>query len=166
MNLWLNFHQNRFKIPKPSLILKKDVYDFIIETTKQSPNVETGGILMGYDKKPSIVNVTHASLPGPKALQTPTRFLRDTEYCSKVLLEHYNTYGVDYVGEWHSHIVSLHGMSTGDYFTLGSIMSDPDYNFNAFASIVAVLKRDRVILVGYVSSNRYIQNVDITIEIL
>ena len=55
-------------------------------------------------------------------------------------------------------------MSTGDYLTVGSIMNDPDYKFNAFAVIVAVLKKDEVNLIGYVSSNRYIQNVGITIE--
>lgn len=164
MKLWRNFYQNKFRILKPTLIVKKSVYDFIIKTTKESPDVETGGILMGHDKEPLTVHVTHASLPGPNAFHSATKFVRDTEYCSKILLENYNNFGVDYVGEWHSHIVPLHGMSTGDYLTVGSIMNDPDYKFNAFAVIVAVLKKDEVNLIGYVSSNRYIQNVGITIE--
>lgn len=164
MKLWRNFYQDKFKILKPTLIVKKSVCDFIIKTTKESPNVETGGILMGYDKKPLTVHVTHASLPGPNAFHSATKFVRDTEYCRKILLEHYNNFGVDYVGEWHSHIAPLRGMSIGDYLTVGSIMNDSDYNFNAFAVIVAVLRKDEVSLIGYVSSNRYIQNVSITIE--
>ena len=86
---------------------------------------------------------------GPNAFHSATKFVRDTEYCSKILLEHYNNFGVDY-RKWHSHIVPLHGMSTGDYLTVGSIMNDPDYKFNAFAVIVAVLKKDEVNLISYI----------------
>ena len=50
MKLWRNFYQNKFRILKPTLIVKKSVYDFIIKTTKESPDVETGGILMGHDE--------------------------------------------------------------------------------------------------------------------
>jgi len=150
--------------PKPRLIISKEVYDFIIETTKSSPKVETGGILMGFDREPMDVEVIHASLPGPNAFHSPTKFLRDTEYCSKVLLENHKMFGIDYVGEWHSHVVPMRKISGGDLITLSSILFDPDYSFNAFACIVALLEDDHVDLLGYVAKKKYIYSVDLEIK--
>ena len=159
MRLYRKFIQN-----KCSLIVKRDVYDFIVETTRESPNVETGGILMGFDFESFHVNVTHASLPGPNAIQTPTKFIRDTSYCTEILNENYKLYGVDYIGEWHSHICQIRGMSCGDYITLGSILCDKDYDFKSFAVIVAVFNHNKIELVGYISSNNIVCKAEIIIE--
>ena len=59
---------------------------------------------MGFDKDPDNVEVIKASLPGPNALRTTTKFLRDTDYCKDILLSNYNESGIDYIGEWHSHV--------------------------------------------------------------
>jgi integrative and conjugative element protein (TIGR02256 family) len=159
-----NWSQNRFNPSIASLEIRKDVVDFIRTTTLDCPDVETGGILMGRDEGPYKVHITHASLPGPNAIQTPTMFIRDTEYCREILRENYDLYGVDYVGEWHSHICNLRGMSMGDYATLSSIINDKDYNFNSFGIIVAVYDyaEKEVSLVGYLSSDRYVMRVEVT----
>lgn len=164
MRLCRNYQYKSLEVVKPQLNITRKVYDFIVRTTKDSPKVETGGILMGHDIKPLTVNVTYASLPGPKAYHSPSKFIRDTEYCSKVLQEHYDKYGVDYVGEWHSHIVPLRGVSGGDIATLASIIYDPDYDFNAFACIVALLDNDSVELVGYITTKRYLYQVEIEVQ--
>lgn len=163
MRLCRNYQYKNMEVIKPQLNITRLVYDFIVSTTKDSPRVETGGILMGRDIRPLTVNVTHASLPGPKAHHSSTKFLRDTEYCSKVLQEHYEKYGIDYVGEWHSHIVPLRGVSGGDIATLASIIYDPDYDFNAFACIVALLENNKVELVGYITTKGYIYQVEIRV---
>ncbi|MCQ1529513.1 hypothetical protein [Lutispora saccharofermentans] len=163
MRLFRNYRYKKLEVVKPQLNVRREAYEFIVKTTKDSPQVETGGILIGSDIKPLTVNVTHASLPGPKAYHSSTKFLRDTGYCSKVLREHYEKYGVDYVGEWHSHIVPLRGVSGGDIATLSSIMYDSDYRFNAFACIVAFLENDKVELLGYITTKRYIYQVEIQV---
>lgn len=164
MKLLRNYRYKNLKIVKPQLNITKEVYDLIVNTTKNSPKVETGGILMGHDINPSMVNVIHASLPGPNAYHSPSKFLRDTKYCSMVLQEHYDKYGVDYVGEWHSHILPLRGVSYGDIATLSSIIYDPDYNFNAFACIVSLLDNDNVELIGYITTKGYIYQVEILVK--
>ncbi len=148
-----NEYYNKYK-RKGLLILKEEVYNTIIDVALKSLDVETGGILMGYDKDFYTVEVTHVSLPGPNAIRTKTKFLRDTKYCEKVLKENYNKYGVDYVGEWHSHVVNLGELSSGDILTLTAIMMDPDYNFNSFAKILAIVKDSQVYLKGYIISEK------------
>jgi len=148
----------------PHLRVNERVIEFIIESTKASPYVETGGILTGIDSAPLTVEVTHASPPGPNAYHSASKFLRDTNFCQAFLQEHYDNFGVDYVGEWHSHVLPLRKMSGGDFSTILGIMMDPDYDFKAFASIVAVLSNNQVELVGYVCNSHCI--VPVKIEIL
>ncbi|MEW6663007.1 MAG: hypothetical protein ACOY9Y_01160 [Bacillota bacterium] len=165
MKSYTSYLQKKLRSHKPKLEVDSNVIRFIIETTKGSPSFETGGILMGVDSEPLTVKITHASLPGPKAFHSKTKFLRDTEYCKKVLQEKYEKYGVDYVGEWHSHVLPIRGMSGGDFNTIVSIMSDPCYDFNAFACIVSVLYNNEVELKGYISHRDYVYPVKIDIVV-
>lgn len=102
------------------------------------PDLETGGILIGHTDSSGTITVTHASGPGPKAIHTPSYFLRDTKYCADVLRRCYDESGADYVGEWHSHVGRLNRPSPGDLLTLSGIMNDPDYKFDFFAMVIAV----------------------------
>lgn len=76
-------------------ILSRFILDF--------PNIETGGQLFGYwtfDGKPVILYVLG---PGPNASHRTTFFMQDLPYlreCARVLKKHY---GLDHIGEWHSH---------------------------------------------------------------
>jgi len=106
-------------------------------------NVETGGILMGRFDSADAIHVTHASGPGRNAVHEPAFFLRDTAYCAGVLREHYERFGADYVGEWHTHVDGLRVPSPGDLLTLAGIMHDPDYDFQSFAMLLAVKFRRR-----------------------
>lgn len=117
--------------------------------------VETGGILMGRIESATIIHVTHATGPGPNAVHTPTYFLRDTAYCAGILREYYDEFGVDYIGEWHSHVDLLRVPSGGDMCTLAGIMHDPDYDFEAFAMLLAVKagrRRSRLELHGFIAT--------------
>lgn len=164
MRLYGRYQNNSLKLVQPCLSLSRVAYDTIITTTISSPSVETGGILIGYDKKPLTVEILYASLPGPKAYHSRTKFLRDTQYCSKVLRDYYDRFGTDYVGEWHSHVVPLRGLSSGDIGTLATIIFDPDYNFNAFSSIVAFLDKGEVELAGFIVTKGIIYQVKIDIR--
>jgi integrative and conjugative element protein (TIGR02256 family) len=127
-------------------------------------DVETGGILMGPAGSATEIRVTHASGPGPNAVHTPTYFLRDTEYCGCVLREHYDKFGVDYIGEWHSHVDLLRVPSPGDILTLAGIMHDPDYDFQYFVMLLAVKtgrRRSRLELNGFVATQNTVSKAEV-----
>ena len=108
-----------------------------------SPDRETGGILMGPEALPNAVCVTQVSGPGLRAIRRRTFFLRDTEYCQGVLADNHARYGIDYVGEWHSHVTPLHQLSHGDVDTLRRIINDTSYSFTQFVCILAIVSQDR-----------------------
>lgn len=125
------------------LVLGAEARDVIEREAGLYRDVETGGILIGKIESATEIHVTHASGPGPNAIHQPAHFLRDTVYCAGVLRELYERHGVDYVGEWHSHVGLLRMPSAGDMLTLAGIMSDPDYDFQVFSMLLAVKGRGR-----------------------
>ena len=67
------------------------------------PNIETGGQLFGYwtyDGKPVVLFVLG---PGPQAGHYNTFFMQDIDYLKKCASTLKRLYGLDHVGEWHSH---------------------------------------------------------------
>lgn len=95
----------------------------------------------------------------------PSYFLRDTEYCAKILRECYKKSGADYVGEWHSHVGRLNRPSEGDLLTLSGIMKDTDYDFDVFAMVIAVKSRGirsrRIRLNGFIATKAFVRSVRI-----
>ena len=148
----------------PRLFVSAEARTLIEREASSSPQVETGGILMGYIDPPATIHVTHASGPGPAARQTPTAFLRDTSFCAAILHEHYERFGVDYIGEWHSHVMPLQEPTIGDIQTLRGILHDPDYDFPAFAMVLGVVNAERssqVELHGFVITSEGVSEVPI-----
>src|SRR5947208_422256 len=70
-----------------------------------SPDLETGGILMGLTHADGTVQVTAASPPGPHAVRRPRFFRRDTAFLQRWLTRRWRQSGhrEEYVGEWHVH---------------------------------------------------------------
>ena len=147
----------------PRLVVSDEAQDFITgEVRNFRRDVETGGILMGRIESATLIHVTHASGPGPDAVHAPSHFLRDTAYCAGVLREHYDQFGVDYVGEWHSHVKRLRRPSPGDLVTLHGIMNDPDYDLSIFAMLLAVGaggRRPKIDLHGFIATRQVVMEV-------
>lgn len=162
MRLWQRLKKNKDP-DKPKLIIKREALDFIVATAIESPHVETGGILIGFDIDSSTVIVNFATLPGPNAIQKQGYFLRDNEYCSKILATRYKEYKEDYVGDWHSHIINLRGLSAGDVRSIISVFTDIDYDFNALASIVVSFNGDQTQVTGFIASGTQIYQAKIEI---
>lgn len=135
--------------PIPKLMVWTETAAFIRRTAAQSPSTETGGILIGHHIGRDI-RVVRATDAGPGARRSQCGFLRDTEYCQKILNEEFAISGADYVGEWHTHVVDLPRPSRGDLETLARIVLDPDYNFPSFAMILALVLKGEVKLLPYV----------------
>ncbi len=135
------------------------------EVASFSRNLETGGILIGHSEPSGLIRVTQASGPGPNAVHMPSHFLRDTDYCARILRECYDKSGADYVGEWHSHVGRMNHPSAGDLLTLSGIMSDPEYDFEAFAMVIAVrsgrIRSRRIRLNGFIATNAFVHPVTI-----
>lgn len=155
----------------PRLFVTAAVLDFVCHRARIAEPVETGGILMGpASTTPTSVTVTHASGAGAHALESEGMFLRDIQHCQAVLQTHFETYGVDYVGEWHSHVSGLYAASPGDLITLKGIIDDPDYDFTAFAMLIAVLgKREdgrerNIEIIGYIATRAAIYEVPIEVQ--
>jgi len=127
--------------PFPRLLLSYEARETIVRETWTSASVETGGILIGRIEAPFILHIISASGPGPNAKQTPTYFLRDTNWCAEFLQQQYERSGADYLGDWHSHVrgIASDELSSGDFMTLLKNVHDPDYaDLPGFAKILVV----------------------------
>lgn len=111
---------------------------------------ETGGILVGFNSGLDI-NIIFASDAGPNAQSSAAHFLRDTDYCRRFLADQYAKNGADYVGEWHSHVMSLRRLNSGDLQTLAGLFVDHDYDFLTFAIILVVLDKGALELHVYLA---------------
>lgn len=92
--------------PKPTrdyVLTNSEEIDVLSKYILDYPNIETGGQLFGYwtyDAKPVVLFVLG---PGPNAGHRNTFFMQDLSYlreCANILKQ---KYGLDHIGEWHSH---------------------------------------------------------------
>ena len=77
--------------------------DFIARCILDCPDIETGGQLFGYWTREGVPVVCYALGPGPKANHQRTFFNQDLGYLQSVgdaIVKHY---GLEHIGEWHSH---------------------------------------------------------------
>ena len=69
----------------------------------ESPEIETGGELFGFWKDDGTPVVCYAIGPGPRANHQYTFFNQDLDYLVKAGKTLTETYGLEHIGEWHSH---------------------------------------------------------------
>lgn len=114
---------------KKTLSVPAKVLDFMQSLVKDNPHIETGGVLAGYTDENGNVFITHASGPGPKALQTEIRFEKDIEFCQQFLDELFlsSSRATVYVGEWHSHPSRDNRPSGLDIKSLSEIAVEKNY---------------------------------------
>jgi integrative and conjugative element protein (TIGR02256 family) len=117
------------KPPVKSLVIPPDVKTKIEELVIDAGVNETGGILIGYFDEEKNAVVTNASDPGPNAVCTPVKFLKDIPYTQKWLEDQIRSSldQVEYIGEWHSHPNSDTTPSITDIGSLNGIADSPDY---------------------------------------
>lgn len=90
-----NFHSH--------VIINKSELDILSRYTLDYPHIETGGQLFGYwtlDGNPVILFVLG---PGPQAGHKNTFFMQDIPYLKECISILRNKYGLEHIGEWHSH---------------------------------------------------------------
>lgn len=145
-------------MPAPRIVFlaQLDAYQRIHDEACESPGRETGGILVGrmfrLHDGPCLV-VVAASGPGINADRRAHTYAPDTVARQRELeawRQHFATYGVDYVGEWHKHPPGLRQPSTGDTLQVVEILSDESYHLpdGIFTPLVTI-EDETFLLHGY-----------------
>ncbi len=118
--------------------ISKEVIQFMQGLIKENPTIETGGVMAGRMDENGDIIVTHASEPGPKAVQSAMKFEKDVEYCQRFLDNLYiqSNQKVVYIGEWHSHPSLCNHPSGTDIKSLSEIAIRKEYLTESPAMII------------------------------
>lgn len=111
---------------------------FMQSLIKKDPTIETGGVMAGFVDSAGNIKVSHVSGPGPKAIQSATKFEKDVQFCQQFLDELYAQQGEKaiYVGEWHSHPSVNNRPSGTDIKSLSQIAVEKNYLTTCPAMII------------------------------
>lgn len=77
--------------------------EYILRCILERPEIETGGELFGFWKDDGTPVVTYVIGPGPKANHEYAFFNQDIAYLSEVGSVLTGKFGLEHIGEWHSH---------------------------------------------------------------
>lgn len=84
-------------------IIYRSELDFMNRCILDRTNIETGGQLFGFWTRDAVPVVLFAIGPGPKANHRPAFFNQDLDYLLSVGKTLVSRYGLQHIGEWHSH---------------------------------------------------------------
>ncbi len=118
------------RLPQTEVIrISGGAYEKMVQLVEKMPDVETGGVLIGFRDEDGVVHVLEATDAGPNAVEERTRFERDHEYCQEcvnIAAAKLRTRG-QYIGEWHSHCESKPMPSARDIESLTGIAGAANY---------------------------------------
>jgi integrative and conjugative element protein (TIGR02256 family) len=103
----------------------------ISEECKNSPDTETGGILLGRKiSSPSgeIYFIAKTSGPGANCHKGRAVFKPDIDHYNKLLVEYGKSHGFEYLGEWHKHPKGFETTSMTDLDQVIKIFREEDRN--------------------------------------
>lgn len=127
---------------------------------------ETGGIVLGHDTGTELL-VTLAGDPGPNAVRTPRRFLRDLAHAQALADAAYDDDGSVWIGEWHTHPRGPAEPSPLDRRTYQSHLADPSLGFDRFLTLIVLPCHDHgwehVILAAWVVTRSRVEATTVTI---
>ena len=84
-------------------IIYRSELDFISRCILDCKRIETGGELFGFWTRDCVPVVLFAIGPGPRANHQTTFFNQDVDYLLEVGNRLVSHYGLQHIGEWHSH---------------------------------------------------------------
>lgn len=90
-------------LPSPTAMIYRSEFDYLSRCILDYPNIETGGQLFGFWTAEGIPVVLYAIGPGPRANHQHAFFNQDIDYLSTVGQSIIDIYGLQHIGEWHSH---------------------------------------------------------------
>lgn len=84
-------------------VIYRSELDYISRCILDHKRIETGGQLFGFWTRECVPVVLFVIGPGPKANHQMTFFNQDIDYLLKIGNELVSRYGLQHIGEWHSH---------------------------------------------------------------
>ena len=87
----------------PCAVIYQSELDFVSCCILDRPDIETGGELFGFWTARGVPVVLYAIGPGPQANHQLTFFNQDVEYLKLVGNRLLDRFGLQHIGEWHSH---------------------------------------------------------------
>jgi hypothetical protein len=91
------------KRPSETALIYQGELDYISRCILDSPSIETGGELFGYWTASGAPVVLYAIGPGPRANHETSFFNQDVDYLVTVGNRLISRFGLQHIGEWHSH---------------------------------------------------------------
>ncbi|UFJ38972.1 Mov34/MPN/PAD-1 family protein [Brevibacillus humidisoli] len=149
------------------LYLTQKAWKQIEQAVRSNPEVETGGVLMGYPINDDDWAITYASGPGPRAMQLRHAVMFDDLYLRQLVRKvRRKTFGrVHYIGDWHSHTIRRLSPSRADRQTVYMKAYQEKYaSPSPLMLIVGVDKRDDIQARGFIlnESLREVQEILLT----
>jgi len=89
--------------PTPTAMIYQGELDYISRCILDYPNIETGGQLFGFWTAAGTPVVLYAIGPGPRANHQVAFFNQDIEYLTRIGSILTTKFGLQHIGEWHSH---------------------------------------------------------------
>ena len=90
-------------MPSATAVIYQSELDYISRCILDYPNIETGGQLFGFWSASGTPVVVFAIGPGARANHQVAFFNQDLEYLTKLGRILVDKYGLQHMGEWHSH---------------------------------------------------------------
>jgi integrative and conjugative element protein (TIGR02256 family) len=120
------------------VFLVKAILTFMQSLVAENNTIETGGVLAGYKDEHGNFHITHASDPGPMAVRSPAKFIKDVVHCQAFLDDVYirSSGKIVYLGEWHSHPNMNNLPSVTDINSLTEISVQANYLIDNPAMII------------------------------
>ncbi|MBP5477171.1 MAG: Mov34/MPN/PAD-1 family protein, partial [Paludibacteraceae bacterium] len=89
--------------PSEVAIIYRSELEFVSRCILDYPNIETGGQMFGYWTDDGTPVVLYTIGPGPRANHERSFFNQDVAYLESVGNMLIQKYGLQHIGEWHSH---------------------------------------------------------------
>lgn len=112
----------------PFAVVYQSELDYISRCILDYPNLETGGQLFGFWTNSGTPVVAYAIGPGIDARHNSTSFYQDAKYMISVGKYLGKQFGLQHIGEWHSHHqLTLSHPSGGDVLSMQSGLFTPGF---------------------------------------
>ena len=134
-----------------ALYIKERALRRIITSTKQTPRLEAGGVLLGKKAKDwEKYIITDVGIPSKYDKQSPLSFVRDKQHAQELTNNAWleSSGEVNHIGEWHSHIFPSPMPSWVDRCDMKRSYDDGEFVFDHFFTLI--VSSDLRVYVGIV----------------
>ncbi len=97
------------------------------EAARSADGTETGGVLLGFEDPDGVHHwVTQAGGPGPNAVRSAVRFVRDLDHARALAAAAYEVDGSLWIGDWHTHPGGPAMLSSIDLNSYRNVLASSD----------------------------------------